>query len=839
MAGRIQSVATWDRSSLADAWQAASSAPGAVDGPDGLARAGLDWVDATVPGTFASALREVGAWKLDGPPRRFDADDVVYRTKFRAGAPVPGERLVLGLEGLATYCDVWLNGAHVLSSESMFESHELDVSDQVGDDNDLILRFSSLDAALLKKRPRPRWRAPMIEHQQLRWHRTTLLGRTPGWSPPAAAVGPWRPMWLERRREVDVSELEIAARLEGGAGLVEISLRASKTDGAPVDFIEIVVARGEYKGRAGLSSEPGTDRWRGRLVVHPSDVEPWWPHTHGEPALYDVSLSVGDVRVELGAIGFRTLEVRRDDGDFSLEVGGAPIFCRGACWSPLDAVSLEADPKQIDAAVRDAKKLGMNMLRIPGTNVYESDAFYDACDREGVLVFQDLMFANMDYPGDDEAFASLARRETQKVLSRLAARPSLAVIAGNSEVEQQAAMWGAPRDAWAPPLFHDLLATVARRACPQAVYWPSSAHGGAFPHQPNVGTTSYYGVGAYLGPLEDARRSEVRFATECLAFSNVPEPQSIVAMPFGEAIRVHHAAWKARAPRDLGAGWDFEDVRDHYLKRLFGPEPAELRARDHERYLALSRVTTGEVMAATFSEWRRGRSKTRGALILFLRDLWLGAGWGVIDAAGTPKAAAHYLRRVLQPVFLGLSDEGHSGLSAHVTNERQAALDATLSVTLFHGTAEVAHASRELRLSARESIELSVAEMLEHLFDTTYAYRFGPPTHDLVHAVLEGPDDLLHEAFFFPTGRPSQSNAELGWSAEATSAGEDFTLTIRTRAFAQSVRIEGDGVTPDESYFHVAPGRHKTVRLRTTPKASRCTVQALNASSSLRVTLPR
>ena len=154
---------------------------------------------------------------------------------------------------------------------------------------------------------------------------------------------------------------------------------------------------------------------------------------------------------------------------------------------------------------------GMNMIRVGGTMVYESDDFYDLCDEHGVLVWQDFMFANMDYP-DDAGFSALVDVEVNQALARLQARPSLAVLCGSSEGEQQAAMWGAPRELWAAPLFHQALPARARGFCPDVAYWPSSAHGGAFPHQPSAGTTSYYGVGAYLRPLEDARLSEVRFA---------------------------------------------------------------------------------------------------------------------------------------------------------------------------------------------------------------------------------------------------------------------------------------------------------------------------------------
>ena len=120
-------------------------------------------------------------------------------------------------------------------------------------------------------------------------------------------------------------------------------------------------------------------------------------------------------------------------------------------------------------------------------------------------------------------------------------------------------------------------------------------------------------------------------------------------------------------------------MRDHYLARLFGLDPVNLRYAEHERYLTLSRVVSGEVMAAVFAEWRRERSSCRGGLIWFWRDLWCGAGWGVVDALGAPKAAFYYLRRVLQPVSVAMSDEGGNGLFVHIVNERADSLGASLT----------------------------------------------------------------------------------------------------------------------------------------------------------------
>ena len=294
------------------------------------------------------------------------------------------------------------------------------------------------------------------------------------------------------------------------------------------------------------------------------------------------------------------------------------------------------------------------------------------------------MFANLDYPEADEPFLATVAAEARAAAGRIGGRPCLAVLCGGSEVAQQVAMLGL--DPRAGPR------SALRRAAPRAgrrgrrrprPTCPSTPWGGELPFRTDRGVAHYYGVGAYLRPLEDARRAEVRFAAECLAFANVPDEAGLQALAGGGAAPGHHPAWKAGVPRDGGAGWDFEDVRDHYLKLLFGLDPVELRSVDPERYLELSRAVSGEVMAEVIGEWRRTGSTCHGALILWLKDLAPGAGWGVLDHRGLPKVAYHHLRRVLAPVAVWITDEGLGGIDVHVANDRAAPLAARLRISLY------------------------------------------------------------------------------------------------------------------------------------------------------------
>jgi beta-mannosidase len=432
-------------------------------------------------------------------------------------------------------------------------------------------------------------------------------------------------------------------------------------------------------------------------------------------------------------------------------------------------------------------------------------------------------------------------------LPRWRARACVAVVCGNSEVEQQAAMWGAAREQWQSPLFHERIAHAVAEALPQAVYWPSSAHGGAFPFQPNVGTTSYYGVGAYRRGVDDARNSGLRFATECLAFAQVPPEATLNRLRAlnGELpLRTHSPLWKARAPRDLGAGWDFDDVRDHYVQALFGEEPQALRLSDPSRHLMLSRAAVAEAITAAFSQWRAAGSACRGALVWFLRDLWAGAGWGYLDDLAQPKAAFHALARVCQPLHLGVTDDGLNGLTLHLANEGAETHEGRLSVRLLReGEWPVADGERAFALPARSCQSVAATDLLEGFFDLSWAYRFGPPSADVLVARWEGVAGAAERVHFIDAPGQALLRRDLGLAAQARAVADDLVeLTLTTRVAARGVHVEVEGWQGDDDFFHLTPGPGRTLRFRPLPGAARkpwraASVMAVNALSPSAVQL--
>jgi beta-mannosidase len=668
---------------------------------------------------------------------------------------------------------------------------------------------------------------------------------------------------------MDVQELKLRPRLHGEDGVLLILARLRPLDGIEVSSVEVELSgpSGSHRTQLVLEemhhsgeaiNDPGEDHVsaRGELLI--PGVVRWWPHTHGEPVLHDVRLVVHGAdeptAIDAGRIGFRDLafgagpshDIEQDG--LELHVNGVRVFARGAVWTPIDPIGLAPPEAELRAELSRVRDAGMNMLRLPGTGAYETDTFHDLCDELGILVWQDFLFANLDYPIADEHFRASVTREATDILAALGGRPSLTVLCGNSEVEQQVAMMGLDPSLGRGELFGELLPELVRDSGVDAAYIPTAPCGGELPFRVNRGIGTYYGVGCYRLALEDVRRAGVRFAGECLAFSHIPSEATIEAMLPQAPGRLagHHPLWKAGIPRENEADWDFEDIRDHYLKLLFDVDAPDLRHVDRSRYLELSRALTGEILAEVFGEWRRAASPCGGGLVLWLHDLLPGAGWGLVDHLGTPKIAYYHLKRVLAPIAVWTVDEQLGGVVAHVANDGPAPLSACLRVALYREREhQVGEAVVPVELEPHCQGEWNVETVIGHFVDAAWTYRFGPPAQDTIVVTLARKESdsasILSQAVRFPAGRPLQRETpeRLGLAARAQGLADgSVRLTLSSRRLVYGMEIHAPGFAPSDDGFSIEPGGERVVTLRPTDTKSSLKdagIGAINMSGRIKI----
>lgn len=806
---------------LADAtWHVYAVAPGSVATPTELT--GRGW-SARVPGTAAAAVHDAR-----GPAALEDLDidgsDWWWRTTVSVGTDdLPGGRAQLCLNGVATAWTVFWDGVAVGSGNSMWRAARIDLSVTPGE-HEIALLCPSLRTLPTPARPRARWRSAHVADQSLRWHRTSLYGRST-WGHAPAVVGPFRPVRLEPPRHTEVTRVHTRLA-DDGTGFVEVELVTA----APTE-LDLVVD-GEVRASAVIE---GT----GRLAAVVPEARLWWPHTHGDPAHSRLQVRERATRrvVLDRTVGFRTIEADRSDGGFRLVVNGIPIVARGVCWTTADPLRPLAT-----AAVRRARltafaRLGVNLVRVVGGSTWADEAFARDCTELGILLWQDAMLSSLA-PPEDPAWTAEVADEVRENLTPLQGMPCVAVVSGGNETLVQPVLLGLDASRRDVPVVTEVIPAVVADVLPGVPYVPSTPSGGRLPHVPDEGLSHYYGVGPYLRPLVDARLARVRFAAESLCLT-VPPERTLVESAFGRSPRLGDPDWLATVPRERNVDWDFQDVTVHYAREFFGEDPAAPDT-DPRRAHDLLRAAAAHLVEQTLLEWRRPGSTCAGALVHTGMDLQLGGDWGLTDTRGGLKATAWAAGRAWSPVAALVIDEGLNGVALHVVNDRPEPLDAELAVevTLLGSGAVALEATIPVSVGPHASSTLWLDAVLGGFRDVAHVYPFGPPAYDVLVARLSGPALPAPAESVHLLGGPARPVVpDVGLRARAVHTGDGWVVEVSAERTATFVCLEPAGPwEPADNWFHLPAAHHRRIALfGVGDGVPTGTVRALNASAEVAI----
>lgn len=812
-------------------WRVCRTEPNAIGTPGEL-DAGpprTEWLQGRVPATAAQVLasNHPGRYPHGVPTPELDSADWWWQCTL----PPSAEPILLSCDGLATHAEIFLGDTLLGATANMFRPQLLELA-AAPSTRTLTIAFRALAPRLSVRRPRPRWKSTLVEQQNLRWFRTSLLGRIPAWSTADAIVGPWRPITARPLVPGTVVQMTLAPCYDRASSTGHVDVDAEIH--GPVSSVRLRIGGTEYRlPHTGLDGS--RVRVRGSAAVPQPEL--WWPTGYGPQPLYDADLVVDDAVVESHRVGFRSVGVDRAEGRFKVRINDAPIFCSGAVWMPRTPAGGPPNRAELRTELERFVAAGLRMLRVPGVTTYESTDFYELCDELGILVWQDVMFASMDPPADPDFLADVAH-EVGDLLGRLRHHPCLTVLCGGSEIEQQAAMLGL--EAPELPVLTEVIPSVLNRVMPELPYVTSSPSGGTMPFHVGTGIAQYFGVGAYLRPLIDVRSAGVRFAAECLALAVPPET---ISAPLTPAMAGQHPRWKDGVPRDRTASWDFEDVRDFYVRTLFDVDPALVRYADPERYLDLGRAACVELCEYVFTSWRREGSGCSGGLVLSWRDVRAGAGWGLLDVGSAAKAPLLAMPGFLAPRAVFVTDDGLDGLTCHLVNDENEAVDGSVRLELFDVSGR---RTEEVEVPAavapRSQQALSLDGMLAGFRDLNRVYRFGPAAVDAIAVRwLSAARATVAETVYLPLGPARDIVPDLGLHAVAESGPAGTRrIVVATEALAQRIVVTAPGWQPDRGWFHLAPGSSAEVVLRPlpgAPQSTRATIRALNCRSAARLEL--
>ncbi|MEG2413496.1 MAG: glycoside hydrolase family 2 protein [Clostridia bacterium] len=368
----------------------------------------------------------------------------------------------------------------------------------------------------------------------------------------------------------------------------------------------------------------------------------WWCNGLGKQPLYSLECKVffdgqlGDTKTM--QIGLREikLDLSKDEfgSNFCFEINGEKIFARGANWIATDSFVNKTTPKALEEIIVKAKVANFNMLRVWGGAYYESDKFYDLCDKNGILVWQDCNFACSPYPFGDEEFCQNVKQEIVDNVARLRHHASLCLWCGNNEIESMSLAWAFRRDiiAQTGEFFYKTLREWVTENDKVTPYWACTPSSGEYMKKVNndaCGDTHLWHVWHGLRPLDFYRKRFTRFCSE-YGIESLPSENALDIFAGDQAKSLDTPVMKLHQKCDGGNS-----------KMLFYTLARYWQPKQFEDTVYLSQLAQMECVREATEHWRRNKGRCNGSLYWQYNDCWGVSSWSGMDYYGNQKAVQY------------------------------------------------------------------------------------------------------------------------------------------------------------------------------------------------------
>jgi len=781
------------------------------------------WYPASIPGCVHTDLLKN---KLIDDPFYRDNEkklqwigktDWEYRTTFNLTAELLKHTNVeLVLEGLDTYADVFLNDERLISTDNMFRIWRADTKRFVKTGaNTLRIRFRSPINEVLPIMAKMKYELPASNDQGEKTSPHTRKAPYQygwDWGPRFVTSGIWRPVLLEAWNTARVADLHILTkevRVDVANLTAEVEVVAGLTTDATVVLDNLTDKT--IAGQRRVSLKPGTNRVELSFTIAQPAL--WWPNGLGAHPLYTFKarllINGKPWDEKTTRVGLRALELRqqRDESgkSFTFVINGVPVFAKGGNWIPADSFPSRISKQKYRQLLESVRDTNMNMLRVWGGGIYESDDFYDLCDEMGVLVWQDFMFGCSMYPGDQK-FLDNVRHEAIDNVKRLRNHPSIVIWVGNNEIETAWAHWGwkekLPASLWDDYLkvFHGVLPEVCGSLDTTRPYWPSSPSSNLEddPESQKMGDLHYWQVWHAALPFSEYQKQYPRFMSE-YGFQSFPQLETVrtYTTPADRDINSPVMTAHQRHPRGN------QLIREYMLREY--PEP-----KDFESFLYVSQVLQAEGIKIGAEHLRRIKPRNMGSLFWQLDDCWPVASWSSIDYTGRWKALQYYARRFYNDLLVS-PREDNGNLGFYIVSDRLQPTAAHLQVSLLDFEGRKLWADQQdisvTALSSKSYLNLPVNLLLSGK-DPKSVFLFAELS-------VNGKSISRNEYFFQPYKDLLLPRPQISLDAVRTEAG--FRITLSADKLARAVYLSAPNYEGsfEDNYFDLIPGKKVEVEFRT------------------------
>ena len=724
-----------------------------------------------------------------------------YQTSFKISKEeLKNQNTILQFEGLDTYAEVFLNNKKILDANNMFRTWKVDVKNnlKVGKNNLKIVFKSAVEIgkAQAKKLPYTLPEKERIFSRKAQYH----FGWD--WGPRFVTSGIYRPIKLLFWNNATIENVKYEQE-ELNETIAKLNFRVTIDCQFAGNFdLKINGFQKAFELKKGINS-----------IDFPYEIKKpklWWTNGLGTANLYPFEINLSKNKVQLSLkklnIGLRTIElIQEKDGigkSFYFKLNGKPVFMKGANYIPPDSFLPSATNSTYKDIVQNAVDANMNMLRVWGGGVYAEDAFYDECDKNGILVWQDFMFACAMYPGDEE-FLDNVKNEVIDNVTRLQNHPSIALWCGNNENDEGWKNWGwqkqfnySKQDSiqiWNDyeKLFHQLIPKTLDSLLSKKEnrYWPSSPSiGWGKKESLTQGDSHYWGVWWGKEPFEIYKQKVGRFMSE-YGFQGMPNLETLEKVIQKEDLNFTSEAFKNHQKHPTG----FETINE-YMTRDF-PVPKSL-----EKYNYVSQILQAYGMKTAIEAHRLAKPYCMGSLYWQLNDCWPVTSWSTLDYYGNWKASHYQVKESFAPTLLMVT-EITNGFSIIGSNDNLEVQKGILNAKLidFSGK-ELWTASKECELNSEIN-----TNCMDILF--TELPKFAKEKTVLqLEFICKNKKTVAYHYFV----KPKELQLEKP-TIEMKIVGETL-IELKTNTLVKNLYLQSNDSFFKENYFDLLPGIPKIIK---------------------------
>lgn len=806
-----------------------------------------DYIPAVVPGSVYNDLllngRMEDPYYRDNELRalRIMDDDFEYITEF----DVPGEILarkevLLHFDGIDTVADLYLNGEWIAYVENMHRTWEFPVKGLLREDgNELKVVLHSPTKFIQKANEKEAILGStdaMAGFPHLR-KAHCMFGWD--WGPRLPDAGIWRDVCLIGFDDARIDSVYITQKHEGGSVTLKLDvdvdriseefIRRFGEDDERLSGLSIRVTVTDPDGKESIYDHAAA--MEGIVIEKP---QLWWPNGYGSQPLYrvEVELQKADsagteksgsttvLDVWKRRIGLRTMtmHIEKDQygEQFCHEVNGVKIFAMGADYIPEDNILPRVTPKRTYDLLLQAKNANYNCIRVWGGGNYPYDAFWDACDELGLIVWEDFMFACAVYNLTEE-FEENITAEFIDNIKRIRHHASLGLWCGNNEME----MFVLQGDGWVNrpsqksdyvKMYEYILPRIVREYDPNTFYWPASpSSGGAFdaPNDENRGDVHYWDVWHGNKPITEYRKFYFRYVSE-FGFQSFPSLKTCETFTLPEDRNIFSYVMEKHQRNSSANGKIM-----NYMEQTF------LYPTSFDTVLYASQLLQAEAIRYGVEHFRRNRGRCMGTVVWQLNDCWPVASWSSIDYCGRWKALHYYEKRCFAPVLLSCAEEGiltqdtnpnaqpyevKKSIHLNVANETMEEAVLTVKWALRNAKAEILRGGKtELSVPALSAVWLPKEDMADaDLYENYVSFD-----------CYRGKERISGGTVLFTA--PKQFRFE---DPGLCVRREGDELVICANAYARSVEVtnEADDLLLEDNYFDMNAGERRVRILKGKPE---------------------